>query len=113
MQSAAVLRQLLNRLSDAFGGDDWVQPLESGSQPRNQYHLLGGSAAESRTRANLLVKAVRGFIAKRREQLDGGLFDEAVFGISLVGHINSVDYLLACDLEVVDGNLSRDEPWQQ
>jgi len=55
-------------------------------QALHQHHLALGLAPERTTRAEGLFHRRHRLPAKRREQPDGGLLDELVFGVSVGAH---------------------------
>ena len=72
-------------MSIASGGSVGIEPRQRRAQAGHQHHLALRLAAERAARAEGLLHRRHRLPAERREQPDGGLLDELVFGVG-VGH---------------------------
>ena len=84
-----VASQLVHGGVEGRGRQRGVEFDERGAQPIHQHHLATGRATERAAGTESLLQCGDRLPAQRGEKLDGGLFDQVLFGVGVGGHGSS------------------------
>src|SRR5258708_30644731 len=80
-EGAAVTHEVFDRQVDSLLSQPWIEPLQRGSQAGNEHDFTGCGTSQGAMFAKCFMKGVDGLIAELREQGDGRLLYQGVFGV--------------------------------
>jgi len=84
----AVAREFSHGAGKRLGRQLRIELFQCRAQPGGEHRFAGGLASEGATRSEDFLHGRQGLPAQLREQRNGGLLDELIFGVGVGGHLS-------------------------